>query len=423
MRSFLSSIGSAFEYYDFVIYMFFAPTINRLFFPTLDHYAGLMATVCVFMMGYLVRPLGGILFSHYGDTRGRKKPFINTILGISFATSLIAVLPTYQQVHLLAPALLLLLRILQGLAMGGEVSGALVYLTEMNGNQRRAFYCSAIFVTINIGCFLATGMSYILHTYLMPAQILQWGWKIPFLIGGLLGFVTYFFRKKFSDTPAFLELHAKRQTLKIPVLAVLREKPLQVLQCISLAALGANIAVLFIYIPTYLHLSFFYSMADTSRMGMINVLTLSLAVLFFSLLADKFGRIKILSVGCIALIIMAYWGFYLMSINIRCAWFGTLLLTVLAAPIIASYTAILLEMFDTPMRYTGFSLCFNTGFALFGGTTPLVSLYLIHNLHTNFAPCYYLITIAFVAFMVSISLLKPISSYIATKESSWLLQK
>ncbi|WP_083827714.1 MFS transporter [Rickettsiella massiliensis] len=199
----LTGLGGALEFYDFIIFVFFAKTLGTLFFPNTDPFASLMASWTFVAVGYLARPLGGMILGHLGDRFGRKRSFIVTLIGMAVPSFLIGLLPSYQAIGLYAPVLLVICRLCQGFFMGGELPGALVFITELTPQNKRAWVCSLIFLGVNAGSLLGSFLStWILHHFSVE-ELLAWGWRIPFLFGGILGVVGFYLRRRLNETPFF----------------------------------------------------------------------------------------------------------------------------------------------------------------------------------------------------------------------------
>lgn len=257
---FLASLGGALEFYDFVIYVIFAPLLSQIFFPEADKLASLMSVYAVFAIGYLVRPLGGVVFSHFGDKYGRKKTFIFSVFLMAVPTLLIGLLPTYQHIGIYASILLILLRLLQGLSIGGEIPGAITFTCEHVNPRSRGLACGVIFCFLNLGIFLGAIISLILTSLLSKEQLVTFGWRIPFIFGGLLGGFSFYIRKQMTESPLFIAFKNQAESTQVPFIKAITHYWPNILQGVGLTCLGAVVInLLFLYMPTYLSTFLLYS--------------------------------------------------------------------------------------------------------------------------------------------------------------------
>ena len=403
---FLSSLGGALEFYDFIIYVFFASTLSQLFFPTTNHLASLMGIFAVFAIGYLIRPLGGVIFSHFGDKYGRKKMFISTLILMALPTFLIGLLPTSEQIGIGAPILLIFLRILQGLSLGGEIPGAITFAGEHVNPAHRGLTCAIIFFGINTGMLLGSAISTALTIYLSPEQILIWGWRIPFILGGLLGIVSFYLRKRMTETPVFRLFLQEISQPKMPIIEAFRCYLPQLIQAIALIWLGAVIVcLLFLYLPTYLSSILHYPKESIEALNTLNILLLSFVLVGIGWLSDIFGRRLFLLLGSSAFILFGYLLFFLLTQHHMTYVIGVMIMfSLCGACIIGVYPATIIELFPTQIRYTGTAVAYNIAFAVFGGLSPLLATYLIHQTNNILSPSFYLIISALACFLAALPL-------------------
>ncbi|MEO5628529.1 MAG: MFS transporter, partial [Thermomonas sp.] len=251
----LAALGGALEFYDFVIFVFFATTMGALFFPPdMPEWLRLVQTFGIFAAGYLARPLGGIVMAHFGDLHGRKRMFMLSILLMAIPTLLMGLLPTYAQVGVMAPLLLLLLRIMQGAAIGGEAPGAWVFVTEHVSPRHRNLACGSLSAGLCAGILIGSLVARSLNAALDEAQMLAWGWRLPFLLGGAFGLVAMYLRRLLHETPVFIELQARRAlSAELPLKGVLREHRGAVMLTMLLTwLLTAAVVVVLLMTPTLL---------------------------------------------------------------------------------------------------------------------------------------------------------------------------
>lgn len=389
---FLSSVGGILEFYDFVIYALLATSIAANFFPSSNVNISLIATFATFSVGYLARPLGGILFGHFGDKRGRKTTFTSSILMMAIATLGIALIPSYQSIGVAAPILVTLLRIIQGISVGGEIPGAIAYISE-SIPERKGFAAGIVFGALISGITLGSLIQAILNNILGHEVMFQWGWRIPFILGGLLGFMSYFLRKQLQESYLFKTVEDKIESF--PLAKAFREHFLNILAGIFIVGLGASIiTLLFLFIPAYLtkvlHLpSSFYIWPNT-----IAIFAAALICIGFSKFADKFDIKYLMMLISLATLVLAYpifliyskyTAFYLVSFAISALLTGTVWGTI---------PTVLSEAFPTRVRYTGIAISYNMGFAIFGGLTPLFSMLLIYKTGSVLSPAIYLVIVS-----------------------------
>lgn len=398
----LSSLGGCLEFYDFVIYVYFAGVISHQFFPATDKLAELMGVFAVFSIGYLVRPLGGILFSHFGDRFGRKKMFVITVFLMAVPTFLIGCVPSYQQIGILAPILLTLLRVLQGFSVGGEIPGATVFTAEHANAKNRGLACALIFFGINIGLALGALVTSGLSAIFSPAELAQWGWRIAFFIGGFLGIVSYHLRKHLTETPLFSEMQ-QTATHHLPLVVALKSYTKSIFIGIGLNwGGGVFVIACFPFLITYLSTTYHYSLTAVSLIGTACMVFFASSIVLMGWMGDRVGRRKMLMFGFFLLMVLAYPLYTLFALNsLMCVFWGWLGLAFIGGIIFGNFPCAMTELFPTAIRYTGFAFSYNFSAALFGGLTPLISTQLIRLTHQPLAPCYYLIASAAIGLLVS----------------------
>lgn len=392
------SLASGLEFYDFIIYLLFATQISHVFFPTTNSLNALLASLALFSLGYLGRPLGGIIFSHFGDKHGRKKTFTSSILLMAAATFIIGVLPTYQQLGLAAPLLLLTMRMLQGCALGGEVPGALIYVVEQTPTNKNAYYCALVFVAMNIGIFTASTVSSVLQHLLAPLVFANYGWRIAFWLGGIFAILAYYLRKSLPETAIFTELKLKNKLVNYPFFIVLREQWHNALKGVALSALiSSSVTLLYLYLPVYLNQTFAYPLKTITLFNTGNSIFLCITVLLFAKLADKIGSKHLFKIGVVLFILLCYPLFRLLAEkNLYLVVISLLGFSVICSIVISSFAVTLTQLFYAAIRYSGVALSYNLGFAIFGGTAPLIVTYLIHLFKEPLFPAFYLIFLALI---------------------------
>ena len=260
----LSSLGAGLEYYDFIIYGMMAEQLSTLFFASSEPWIALVKTFAVFAVGYLARPIGGILFGMLGDTLGRKKAFLTVMMLMAFSTLTIGLLPTYAQIGSTATFLLVLMRVLQGLSYGAELPGAITIVLEYTEKHKQATYSGMVISSVTLGSIAAAFILYLMSQEVGKEQILSWAWRIPFLFGGSLAVVNYFIRKHLQETPEFLCMQKERREIsfKTPLHTLVRDHLTQIVLGIGMNWFAASLVIFTLYLPTYLSEYFHYTPSD-----------------------------------------------------------------------------------------------------------------------------------------------------------------
>ena len=391
----LSALGGALEFYDFVVFVFFATTMGALFFPAdMPGWLRLVQTFGIFAAGYLARPLGGVVMAHFGDRAGRKRMFMLSILLMAVPTLLMGLLPTYAQVGVLAPVLLLLLRIAQGAAIGGEAPGAWVFVSEHVPPRHRSFACGSLsaglLAGILVGALVATG----LHAALSDAQLLAWGWRLPFLIGGVFGLGAMLVRRRLQETSMFAELRERRALCaRLPLAVVLREHPREVALAMLLTwLLTASVVVSILMMPALLQ------QAGIGRGAALAANSLAIACamlgnLLAGALADRFGEGRVLAAWS-AWMGLSFWAFYTL-VPAHPQWlFPLYALVGSSVGLTAMVPSIAVAAFPAPVRFSGLSFSYNVAYAVCGGATPVAITLLLRD--HPLAPAQYLAAMAVV---------------------------
>ncbi len=370
-----SFIGTTIEWYDFFLYGTAAALVfNKLFFPNFEPHAGTMAAFATYAVGFFARPLGGVIFGHFGDKLGRKSMLVTTLMIMGLATFLIGTLPTYEQAGLLAPALLVLLRFVQGLGVGGEWGGAVLMAVEHGHAGKRGLYGSWVQAGVPIGLLLATG-AFNLCSALPEKTFLAWGWRVPFLLGILLMGIGLFIRLHVLESPLFTAMKEGRPPVPLPILEVLRSHLRQVV-----LAMGARFAEnAFFYILTVFALSYGTQQLHFAKATVLNGVLLGSAlqftvILLFGALSDRIGRRPVYLGGALFLTLFAFPFFWLMDTrNTAAMWLAIIIGLVGHSAMYGPQAAFFSELFGTHVRYSGASLGYQLASPLAGGLAPLIA--------------------------------------------------
>ncbi|NKX65338.1 MHS family MFS transporter [Labrenzia sp. 5N] len=395
------TVGNTLEWYDFAVYGYLAPILAQQFFPSDDPTVSLISTFGVFAAGFLMRPIGSLLLGHIADKTGRSRALLLSVALMAIPTTLIAFLPTYDQIGIAAPVLLTLLRLLQGLSVGGEYTGSTVYLYEIAPPKRRCFTVSWALVGATFGILLGSGVA-ALATGLLPADDLgSWGWRIPFGFGLLVGLTGFMIRSgtkaEEKDQPP-----SSHDPVSAPVGEVLRNHRPALLRTIACNILnGVGFYLTFVYLTSYLvdYVKFTESRALTINTSVMVVFMLLLPIVGY--LADRIDRRTILLFGSGGVALFALPMFWLVHHpDPLMVILGQLGMAVILTAFFAPLMAAMVGQFPVSVRVTGYSIGYNIPLALFGGTAPLFATYLIDKTHLQLAPAFYMIAAGLLAFVV-----------------------
>ncbi len=401
---FYTTLGSTLEFFDFTLYALFAPYISRVFFPEGEQMIAMINTFVIFALGYFARPAGSFIFGHMGDKYGRKNTFTLTIVLMSASTFLIALLPGYNVMGLVSPILLLILRLIQGISLGGEVSGSAIFLAEHMPVKTRGFGVSLIFAGLTFGNVLGSGFGVVLNKWLTSDQILAFGWRIPFMVGGVLGLVSYKVRRKAAASPVFIEMVNAGKTCKAPVTTLFKHHRKSLIQGVGITALMAVGIFTLLYFPTYFSQRFGVNQEDGYLYSIYSFSLLVIFCVIFGCLSNSWGRKKLLITGSALMLVLGYPLFLLISLfGLHAVWLFAILFAFIMGMINACYGCMLVELYPATVRYSGMSFSYNISFALFGGLAPLINSVLLESLGQSFSFYYLLGPVAFFTLVSSLS--------------------
>ena len=368
----LAALGGALEFYDFVVFVFFAIPLSQLFFPhDTAPWLAQLQVFGIFAAGYLARPLGGIVMAHYGDKLGRKRMFTLSVFLMAVPTLGIGLLPVYAQIGMLAPLLLLLLRVVQGIAVGGEVPGAWVFVAEHVPARRVGFACASLTSGLTVGIVIGSLVAATINSRMTPAAVLDWGWRVPFLAGGVFGFVAVWLRRWLSETPVFEAMHARRELAAgLPLRQVFERHRPGVLQSMLVTwMLTAAILVIILMTPSLVQSVFHVAPARAFLGNTVASVALALGCLGYGVLADRIGFARALLFGAVGLLVCSY-ALYL-DLQAGAAHFLVLYaLAGLAVGVVGVVPALMVVAFPPAVRFSGLSFSYNIAYAVFGGITP-----------------------------------------------------
>ena len=395
--------GNVMEWYDFATYAYMAPIIATLFFPSEDHFAALMATYGVFAAGYLSRPLGGILFGHIGDKLGRKKVLILSVSLMGASTVGIGLLPTEAMVGPAAAVLLVILRVAQGLSVGGEYTGSATFIVENAPANKRGFYSSWIVSGVALGFLVGSGFATLLTNYMEADALRSWGWRIPFLSGGLIAIVAYFLRRHVEESVKPADF--KKQE-KSPVIASFRDHWRDMLRVMGLAvSVNVGFYLMFVYAISFLIDSMHVSTKSAMDINTFCLVLITVLPIPFAMLSDKIGRKPVLLSGAIGIIVLSWPLFWFMHhTDLTMIIIGQIGFAVLFSWVFSTNPVTMVEILPQRVRVSVLSIGYNICLSIFGGTAPLVATYLVERTADDFAPVFYLMGLAVISLIAVLSI-------------------
>ncbi|EKN0024390.1 MFS transporter [Campylobacter lari] len=379
----LSSLGGALEFYDFVIFVFFANYISKNFFPSeMSDFWKLLNTYGTFAAGYLARPLGGIVMAHFGDKLGRKKMFMLSILLMVLPTFSLAFIPTYESIGYLAPVFLLFIRIAQGIAIGGELPGAWVFAKEHAPEGKDSFYISAINASMAFGILLGCVVSLAINYYFDQKSIYDYAWRIPFAIGGFFGIISIYLRKFLDETPVFKKMYQENNLEKFPLKTFFKEKNifLDIIASMLLTwMLTACVIILILLMPNFISEILVLNKIDAILIQMIAIVILSCGTLLAGIWVDKFGFLTTSLIFTIGFSLSCFFYFYFFYAQILHLSIYFYFIACFFGGINALAPILMCKIFKPSIRFSGISFSYNIAYAIAGGFTPQL-VFALHSL-------------------------------------------
>lgn len=414
-------IGTTIEWYDFLIYSTAAALVfGQLFFPTFDPIAGTLAAFSTFAVGFFARPFGGIIFGHFGDKIGRKGMLVLSLTMMGVATFIIGILPTYESIGVAAPILLVLMRLIQGLGVGGEWGGAVLTAVEHSSPERRGLYGSLPQMGVPAGLLLST-LVFLVVAGLPEEQFLAWGWRLPFLVSIVLVAIGLYIRLKISESPAFRRVQETRSEVRMPIVEVLRTHPRQVLLATgSIISTGTYFYVIYAYAIGY-----GTETAGIGRSGMLLALILSsavalLALPLFGALSERVGRKPLILVGLAGMGLWIFPVFWLIDTGVL-LWviLGYIVGVIFFSVSYGPQATFIAELFTTKVRFSGASTSFQIGVMLGGALAPLIATSLVAATGTSLSVSLYVAAMSLISF-ISVILITQMDLAEGTREMSEL---
>jgi MFS transporter, MHS family, shikimate and dehydroshikimate transport protein len=420
--AFASAVGTTIEWYDFFLYGVVTPIVlNKLFFPNYDPLVGTLLAYTTFFVGFISRPIGGIIFGHYGDRVGRKTMLIVTLMVMGIATTLIGLLPTYASVGVWAPVLLLVLRVFQGIGIGGEWGGAVLMAVEHSPKDKRGFYGSWPQIGVPAGLLLSSGMVSLL-SLLPDADFLSWGWRIAFLLSAVLVVIGLYIRLKILETPAFARLKETGREAAVPFLDLVRTHPKN-----TLLGLGAR----YIEGVTFNMFGVFSIAYVTGALGLprqtalAGVIIASAIMIFmlpvFGAISDRLGRRRVFGCAAVLIGLLAFPSFWLMETrSAALIWIAIAVPFALVYPgVYGPQAALFSELFDTRVRYTGVSFVYQFSGIFASGLTPIIATALLAwNGKQPWLICAYILAVSIISALCVYAMPETLKRDMATDEKA-----
>ena len=378
-----SVIGATIEWYDFFLYGVVAGIVfNKLYFPAGDPLVATMLAYTTFAVGFLTRPLGGVIFGHFGDRIGRKSMLVMTLMIMGVSTFLIGLVPTYDSIGLWAPVLLLLLRVFQGIGLGGEWGGAVLMAYEYAPAHRKGFYASLPQIGLAIGLCLASGVVALLSLLLTDAQFVAWGWRVAFIVSAAMVFVGMYIRLNVKETPEFAAVKRQNAETQIPFVDMMRRYPGNILKGMGARYIdGVFFNIFGVFSITYLTQTINISRTQALVGVMASAVVMCFFIPFFGALSDRIGRTRVYFWGSLITAFSSFPAFWLMlngGQNVMLLWLAIVVpFGIFYAAVYGPEAALFCELFDARVRYTGISFVYQFSGIFASGITPIVATALL----------------------------------------------
>lgn len=400
-----SFIGNFVEWFDYATYGYFATAIAASFFPELAPTTGLLATFAVFGISFVIRPIGGIIWGHFGDRGGRRTPLAISIVIMAGATFIIAFLPTYHMVGLWAPVMLLVARMVQGFSASGEYAGASAFIAEYAPDGERGFYTSLVPASTAVGLLVGSLLAALIFGLLPKEAVDSWGWRLPFLLAGPLGLAGRYIRTRIQDTPHFRAISEQHHVAKAPLGEVFGQHFGRFIIALGVACLNAiGFYVILSYMPVYLSTQMHVGTEDSFLAATVALVTYIGFIFAMGALSDRFGRKTMLVAASVLFAILTV---PLFSLFAHVSFLGIVLIQIVFGLLLSmndgTLATFLSELFPTRVRYSGFAFSFNLANAVFGGTAPFIATALISLSGSKLAPGWYLVLAALVALVAMLA--------------------
>ncbi|MDX1917415.1 MAG: MFS transporter [Rickettsiaceae bacterium] len=405
---FAAITGNILEYYDFTVYLVFYSIIGKAFFPHSSEFAQSIQSLGVFAIGFITRPIGGILFGYIGDTYGRRMSLICSVLGMTIPTFSIGLIPSYEEIGFYAPTMLIIFRLIQGLCISGEGTGAAIFVLEHQNNLRPGFITGLVHGSNIAGTILASFIGIIIHQYFSH---LEYAWRFAFILGGFMGLATFYLRLRVSETPIFAELHETKRTLKTPFLSVVRNSWQSMFLTFCVAGFTSSI---FYMVKSYVNVFYRDIMHfDTSSALFYSTyasIILMMGIPIAGIAVDRIGKVPVIKFAvCIIILLASPVLIGMSSENLVIRFTSLTILALMAASMSGCAYVFVISLFSPEERFSGVAFSYNLGIAVFGGTSPIISTWLVEYTRLYYAAAFYIMATGLM-FLLVLTLMKNIVS-------------
>jgi MFS family permease len=385
---FLISLGAILEYYDFAIFIYLAPVIGKSLIPVQDKMTNMILSFAIFAIGAFFRPLGGLIFSHIGDIHGRSRTFIYTILLMAVPTLCIAFIPNINQIGIWATIILIIFRILQGISLGGEIPGSIVFGYEVSEPKYKALNSSVVVMGTNIGFFVASVVCMILAAVDFTEFA---SWRIAFILGGVFGFFSYFLRKSLTETPAFIEYKKVMVCDHVPFKQLIRHHLKPIVQVLGIAIfLASSLAVFTFYLPTYLSTFYNFPLAILMKFNSYTIIIFVIGSLIAGIYHKYFGKEFFIGFILIFMVFVIWLFFSYPYLQLKSILFIHAIALLMIGIVCGRLPVLAATFFPVEVRYTGVALVYNISFGIIAGSTQMLLTWLINITGLLWIPALYL---------------------------------
>ncbi len=396
------TLATMFEWYDYAVYGYFAVIIGKNFFPHADKVMELMSAFAVFATGFIMRPLGALFFGYMGDRLGRRRALSLSVVMMAISTCLLGIIPTYHQIGILAPIFLVIIRLVQGLAVGGNYGGSFVFAIEHAQEDKKGFAGSIVSVGVIVGFLMGSAVAVVFSNLLSENSLQEWGWRIPFLLGLIALFAGVYIKKHTEETPYFKSMKKTiSKRIRLPITSLFKEHKQKIAQAMGFILFDVvGIYILFSFMTTYLTTYAKMPMQIALQMNTVNLLCMVLFIPVFGIAADRIGYKKIMYFAATAFLLFSYPAFVIFSHgNVVECWLMQLFFAVVMAAVYGVLPVVIVELFPVDVRYSASSFVCNVSAAIFGGTAPWFSTWLIYKTELLTSPAFYLMLVSIFGFI------------------------